>query len=164
MFWCDWSESKRRLACVQWRNWSECRQTLPPQECQVRHRPQIRRNQKYIVTNPSGRIRSPSRKRSTLIWHLALLSDAGLRRPRTKLLYLNHRLPPTLPDYTALHRASLIFSNLYRNRAPRSRVAPASGSMFVFRSVKNTDVFPAASTDGFTAVRKTNAIHFQGSP
>jgi hypothetical protein len=31
--------------------------------------------------------------------------------------------------------------------------------MFIFRSVKNMEVFLAASMDGLAAVRKTNAIH-----
>jgi hypothetical protein len=31
--------------------------------------------------------------------------------------------------------------------------------MFGFRSVKNRNVFAATSRDGFTVVRKTNAIH-----
>ena len=26
------------------------------------------------------------------------LSDAGMRQPQTKLLYLDHRLPPWLPE------------------------------------------------------------------
>jgi hypothetical protein len=36
--------------------------------------------------------------------------------------------------------------------------------MFVFRSVQNRDVLPAASMDGFTAVRKTNALPAPPTP
>jgi hypothetical protein len=34
-----------------------------------------------------------------------------------------------------------------------------NGAMFVFGTVRNTEVSPGAATDGFTAIRKTNALH-----
>jgi hypothetical protein len=49
---------------------------------------------------------------------------------------------------------------LRRHESTRVQVAScrfhSGGSILVFRSVKNREVFPAASMDGFTAVRKTS--------
>ena len=61
----------------------------------------------------------------------------------------------------AWHRARSGLKRCTPCQIPR----PASGSKFVFRTVRNREVSPGASKDGSTAFRKTNIDpRFQGSP